>query len=281
MIRCRRKRWLCVAAAIFVVITVAIICFNLNQSTTPDDSIERNTFSYWQNKFQIAIKESEEVAFFPPPDFPLIRDPDPKLIPILEKFLQSNDARYRLLALASLLSLDSKARPAAKSVGKCLNDGYYRNRYTAAKILGQIQPYDDDQVIRALRGALKDKDGSVRIEAAYAIWKATESAQEPVETLKSMVLDNTTPENRIWGAAAANYIGLIGPEAGDAIPELLLVLQKNDRLNQYLLVQASIAIGKIGIATEETKNSLKEFLMDSNESLREAAVKSLSALEGN
>ena len=277
-----KKRQLLATIPLALIASVLFWFYILKQDNgaTQDALIE--SYAYWQKRFQKEIEDCEYGPTFPSSSFPLIKNPDPRMIPILVKFLESDNPGYRLIALKSLLSLGPKASPAAKNVLKCLEDQLFWNRYTAAKILASIQPYDNKQMVQALRNALKDENGYVRVEASYALWKATGNAKESLFVLKEIVLDNSTPDKSGWAEQAAFCLGMMGKDAKEAVPELVLILQKNDRTNQHLLVQSAMAIRNIGFATEEIKNVLTGFLMDPNESLREAASQSLSALwQGN
>lgn len=82
-------------------------------------------------------------------------------------------------------------------------------------------PISNDELIRRLIVALKDPDTDVRQNLATALAKLGPAAVEPL----TGALKDSLPERR---AGAAYSLGLIGPPAKSALPQLLDLLDDED-----------------------------------------------------
>jgi HEAT repeat protein len=102
----------------------------------------------------------------------------------------------------------------------------------------------------ALRSAFKDADPGVRIEAARAYWSITGVEDEPVQVLRSAILNADKWIVQMW---AADALAAIGPAARPAIPELIWCLDSSAR---YVVTSSATALGMIGPAAASAGQAL-------------------------
>ncbi len=118
-------------------------------------------------------------------------------------------------------------------------------RAHAASFLGSIGP-EAKICLPALEDALKDKNPLVRVEAANAIWRI----DPEIKRLAVPMLSDAAGAGMIWGDASLaknlsiKYLGEIGPEAKEAIPNLKLCLKSESRYERVIAATAMIQIDK-------------------------------------
>src|SRR4051794_4192595 len=74
---------------------------------------------------------------------------------------------------------------------------------------------------------------------------------------------------------AARVLGILGPKAGVAVPELTKAIQSDDTVLRF---EAARALGSIGPAARPAVPALKELLTDQNHNVRGAAENALKAI---
>lgn len=122
---------------------------------------------------------------------------------------------------------------------------------------------------QAAISALTNPIGSVRISGASELGKLGPQAPEAVPDLTNLLDDDVESVRR----AAIEALGLIGPEAKDALGMLTAWLRI--RSSSWERRLAAEAIGRIGLATEETLSALLDALDDETFSVREEAARAL------
>src|SRR5207253_1061432 len=106
-----------------------------------------------------------------------------------------------------------------------------------AKALGKIGP-GAKAAAAALRGAVKDQDVSVRMEAALALWHVEARADN-----LDVFLNAAGDPSALVRADACRALGAIGPAAKPAISTLAKLLVDKE---SAVRGQAAEALGKIG-----------------------------------
>lgn len=151
------------------------------------------------------------------------------ILPPIEKATRDFSAVVRGRAMMALAILGPKAKPALPTVHKYLRDESYRNR----------------------------------TEAAFAAWKITGDAKEPLDVLISLAsqLD--------FELDALLIIGKMGPAAKDAAPTLLKMLDSKDPDKRFELVQT---LKMIAAGSKDVQETLKKLATtDPNADVRRAA----------
>jgi HEAT repeat protein len=202
-------------------------------------------------------------------------------VPKLRELLKSDDVQVRWRAARALGDYGSLAKDAAGDLLKLLKDKDAVVQYHAAIALGKIEDKSDEtvsglvdaatdkdprvaraaiaalrklkpgpgRVTAALKEALKSNDQAVTLHALEAI---VEQRGKAVPLLKETLKQ---PETAYLACAA---IDQIGPEAADAVPELMELLGKSK--HSQLVIQALLALASIGPAAESAEAGIAPLL---------------------
>ena len=187
---------------------------------------------------------------------PLIRaldDPDP--------IIRSKAAG----ALGSIRQKASKAIP--KLILLVKSDPYSEIRASSAAVLSKIDPANEE-VWLTLNEALEDPSWRVRRNAADAFTETVEGAKIAVPNLIK-ALNN---QNFTLRSSAANTLGILGPEAHEAISDLRRALKNNN--NPFAQGQAAKALGNIGADDTDSIEALINALNNRDPYVRNQAYHS-------
>ncbi len=150
------------------------------------------------------------------------------------------------------------------------------DKIEVVKFLGKL---GDEDSVRVLKKALKDKDMRLRIQALLSLGRigGTEAGEILRETARKKSLFRGNYELR---KAAVQALGSMGNEA--AVPILGSILRSKFSLrpgkNNELRLQAAVALRRI--ATDEAMAILKKACNDKNPEIRSFSVAAVKALEG-
>ena len=130
-------------------------------------------------------------------------------------------------------------------------------RCAAVEILGSMRSYPD-AVMPALGQALKDPNPEVRLKVVAALTDLGPKQTKVISLLIQMLQDSDRgPDGSIVYVKehAAQGLGMIGPEARLAVPELTALLSQT---NSYTRQQAVIALWRITHDTNLVSNVVRE-----------------------
>jgi HEAT repeat protein len=210
--------------------------------------------------------------------------------------LKSDDANLRWRAARALGVIGSPS--GASALADLAKDAEPLVRAQAVFALGRLKVADDAS-LKAIVGRLSDDDTQVRRAAVRAL-RMTEAPREAVRPLVVKLLNDAEPtiamralgalveggvevvpalasaleerEARYWACLA---LGEIGPQAKDAVPNLIKVLG-DDRPEER--VQATVALAEIGPDAKPAAGELIKLLGDPFESVRVTAAFALGRL---
>ncbi|MBI3828088.1 MAG: HEAT repeat domain-containing protein [Planctomycetes bacterium] len=221
-------------------------------------------------------------------------------VPSLTPILHAKNKDLRSATFDALCEMGPKARMGMPDLIAALADGDEDVRSKAVQALGNLGPDASDAIPR-LCELFKDRRNLVRIAVAGNLRKITSDHSVLLETYRSGLKDKV----RGVRVESAKIMGELGPEAREAIPDLLKALDKNDypeeaaealgnmgpdsaaavpllirELKQgYLSVRrkAAVALGQIGRAQKDCVPALIEALGDTDTFLQENAAQALAA----
>jgi HEAT repeat protein len=222
-----------------------------------------------------------------------------KAVPQLTKLLGDEDEHIRWHALRSLGAIGPDAAPAVDALAERLKDKSPVVRAYAAFALGRIgnasKPAapalvegikDPDRLVRrecvrALRAMKLDPDVAIPLfvemlnnaapgELAPALGALAEGAAAAVPSLKKAIQD--FPQARYW---ACLILAEIGPEAKEAVPELVACLKDDDA---EIRREAIAALGRIGPSAKQAVPAIANALADQDAGVRYTAAYSLGVI---
>ena len=158
-------------------------------------------------------------------------------VPALTTLLSSKYAKIRAHAAHCLGHIGKPAMPAASELAKLITDDDPRVRHAALEALAEIEP-GRELVVPLLTTALSDQDPRVIRRALHAL------ADRGAPIVPAMVEALKNDQTEYW---ALLVLQEIGPEAKDAVPEIMTVLSEPDEPWQRM--EACITLGKIGPAS--------------------------------
>jgi HEAT repeat protein len=197
---------------------------------------------------------------------------DKAAVPALEKILAaSKTSSIRVATVRALGRLgkgSATTLPVLASV--LLNDPDSDLRNEAAAALGSFEPASVAAVGPLVRAAEAEKiDWTPSLTATIrGLWKSPGTPSFPLDLIQT--------GDPVTSAGMAHALGLIGPEAASAVPELLLALRHKDPLVRY---RAAEALGFIGPKASSTSApALVHTLRDKDDDVRGAAARALGRL---
>jgi HEAT repeat protein len=180
-----------------------------------------------------------------------LADAVPALIAALSD--QSDDVHELAARTLSIIGKDAAA--AVRPLTEALKSGDPKFRAEAAYAIGNIGGDAARPAVKGLQEALTDRDNTVRVFAAQALFLIERRGEELVPVLVGVMKDRD-PGVR---SRAANALGNMGDQARAAVPAL------NDALkdaNPSLKLTAATALGKIGSPAVVAYANLQELAKD-------------------
>ncbi|MCI0459332.1 MAG: HEAT repeat domain-containing protein [Gemmataceae bacterium] len=216
---------------------------------------------------------------------PLSREAIPKLV----QFVKDKNPVMRRRAIGALGRFGSEARVAIPALVFALDDpdkgvpGGETGVALWARInLRWIDP-DAEHAGLALATIRRTDESKVRAEGFQPFEKDPPKASHLLPVFVQVLKDKDYPELR---GPAAHALGLLGPAAAKAVPELVAALKRNDVKDETLALKHRSAIvwalGRIGPQAKAALTELSELRRNAPPQLREevdAAVKQIQAGE--
>jgi HEAT repeat protein len=194
-------------------------------------------------------------------------------LPALSRALRDEDAGVRRAAAWGLLRIGVEAGLAVPALINALADGDREVREHAATALGAVGTAACAAVPRLIKLLQTDSWPGPRQRAASALGRIGE-AGSVVLALTGALGD---PDTNVR-VAAAEALGLLGPAAAEAAPELLIAVKDRrvgcEGVRQY----AGFALGRIGLATPDVLRALSDALRDPHRDPRRFAARALGDL---
>jgi HEAT repeat protein len=187
--------------------------------------------------------EEVPAIFGPEPEW--VESGNPASLPLLVRYLRSEEEITQLAALAEFAGLGAKARSAVLAILQALRDPKGSIRVEAAMTLISLNARTE-AAIRALIAELKAEDANDRARAARAIGKLVDPPDEFViscwgpdpppriarpwvgKRALSALVDGLRDREPIVRARVAYTIGQIGRTARSAVPALRMALKDKD-----------------------------------------------------
>ncbi|MBI2267673.1 MAG: HEAT repeat domain-containing protein [Armatimonadetes bacterium] len=200
----------------------------------------------------------------------------PEAVPALIEALKHQDPSVRSAAADSLWFMGPQAKESVPALLTTLGGDAPDPRSSAIRALGGI---GSCEAVPSLVAALSDEDSDIRANAGMALEEMDCAPTEPILSLAEMC----SSEHARTRKYAAEALGKIGPEAREAIPALLLLLEEveddweeDDWESAYSIRNsAAWALGKIGT---HALPALLSALKNENEWTRLAAAKALEVM---
>jgi HEAT repeat protein len=164
-------------------------------------------------------------------------------------------------------------RSAVPELLKILQGDALEPRLLVIETLGAIGGANKE-VVTALAQALADRDGEVSQQAALALGLLGPAAVEAVPELRKTLMGNRDGDVR---AAAAHALGDVGAAACPAIPDLLRSLKDSDELVRQW---SAYALGEIGPQAKDGVSELTNLLRDNDAHVRRSAARALARIRG-
>ena len=187
-------------------------------------------------------------------------------VPALAKLLRDSDAHVRAHAASALGAIGPAARDAVPQLTKAVADPDPTVRREAVEALRAIRP-GPKVVLPLLTRLLQDAEPSVVLRAIDAL---SEFGKDAVPALIE-ALQN--PRMRYWAILVLNEIG---PDAADAVPALVRVLQEDK--DPEVRMEALLALGNIGPAARSHGAMIARMLNDPSPAIQRAALFALTQI---
>lgn len=223
-------------------------------------------------------------------------------VPVLTKTLAHEDFHTQYWACRGLGAIGPAAKTATADLIRLTKEGVASSRRNAAAALGQIGPGIGEEGVAALAEALQEFSEPVREQAAIALGRLGPFAKSAAPALESVLKKRTISarvpaalalwlitgdtemavpvlveqlDNFNWGEAAAEALGQIGPEAGAAVPALIVLLKSEDPL---IRIQVTSLLSKMGPASKFAIQALEPLKNDPDEEVRKAALEAIERI---
>ena len=206
----------------------------------------------------------------------------------LVRDLRSKDPDQRRTAAIELGKMGAAAKGATDALARSLKDEDPFVRRFAAQALGEIGPAAR-QAVPALAAALRDRHKGVVSAAAAALGKMGPGG---VKALTDLAKDASKPAEA--RRLAVESLGKIGPDAKDAVPALVEMLQGKGKgkpkrpkqmtdADRVLRLEVVQTLGKIGPEATDAVKPLEEIVANKKErdrSVKQAARVALRQIKG-
>ncbi len=186
-------------------------------------------------------------------------------LPALEKLLKDDTASVRAHATGAIGQYAATAQPAVPALIAALADRDEHVRLAAARALGSIGP-GAAAAVPALAKALDDPLGSVTLEAADALGHIGAAS---LPAIIARLQDQNMQPIMIM------VIGQLGPEAKDAVPALIKLLDSSD---DPIRREVMLALGSIGPGANAAVDKLLAMLQNQQAKLRPGAAYALARI---
>jgi HEAT repeat protein len=193
-------------------------------------------------------------------------------VPELKKGLADKDVKIRRMSAYALSLIGGRAYKAVTELRKALVDENAVVRSFAAHALGNIG-VDAEPAVADLEKCLKDSDDGLRINAALALWKIHRSTRT-VPVLAEALSTAKTYDDRIQ---AARGLGVIGPNAVAALPELAKAL--NDS-SYGVRAESCKSLARVGERAKAMIPRMEGLLTDAAPVVRVQAARAICLLQG-
>jgi HEAT repeat protein len=188
--------------------------------------------------------------------------------------LASHNRFNRLNTAAILYRWGRKATPAIPTLIECLADDDEDLRKDVFGTLQAIGP----ATVQPLLDALKDKRSLVRLGAAWVLQQLKVKPDLILPVLLNLLDDKAATIRR----DSAAIIGMIGPQAKDAVPALIGLIRDHrratDEREHDVLGQAICTLGNIGAPSTRAVPEIVEALHSKNENTRIYAAGALGLI---
>jgi HEAT repeat protein len=144
-------------------------------------------------------------------------------LPALTGALGHSNPAVRLAAVSALLEVDDNKKFVAESLAKVWKDGDPAVRDAALTML-VISGDEGGRLVPIFTAGLKDPSAPERIRSAMALAKLEQRARSSAGALMAALADS---EGGVR-SAAAQALGLVGPDPGLAVPKLVLLAKDPD-----------------------------------------------------
>jgi HEAT repeat protein len=192
-------------------------------------------------------------------------EPEHTLSALVER-LQDASPKVRAQAVYSLGVFGEHSLPVVQSVFPLLQDKSVAVRIAALRALEAINPPPEQELPHVIN-LLGQSDPELRVMALRVIADDEKAAVGPLrKALKN--------EDSVYWACIG--LGEIGPDAADAVPDLLKVLAKDRRTDVQM--QAVMALGSIGAASSPAVPQLKALLEQNNPAMVPGALFALGKI---
>ena len=204
------------------------------------------------------------------------KDQTDRLIdPLIAAMRQDKSAPVREAAATSLGKLARGSTREIPDLTEALKDKEPRVRAAAAEAIGQNCRADAEvakDAVPQLTELLKDADANVRVQCAFALGRMGSIAAPAVPVLAELAVKDKQASVR---KEAAKTLAAIGPESRSAVQELVRALEDPQTdVRQY----AALALGKIGPDASAAQPSLQKALKDKDQEVRCQAARALGGL---
>jgi HEAT repeat protein len=198
-------------------------------------------------------------------------------IPVLQALIEgSSQGNVRLLAYDVLNEIGGAALPAYKEMLRHADSEIRSLSVMSIGGMANRRPETFDEVITILNDAALGSDERLRRSAlhSFAHMKRDHNLSRAVSAIVPFLLE----ENETTRSTAANLLGFdVGAEAKGAVPQLIEYLG-NDR-DEVRWVTAWV-LGMIGPEAREAVPALRKLLEDPSQSVRDHAAAALEKIEG-
>lgn len=223
-----------------------------------------------------------------------------QVVPELIKLLEDSDPQIRWRTTRTLGEYGGQAKSAVAGVRKLLAESDPVVQYHAAVALGKLEDKSDETVM-ALVTAATHKDPRVARAAISAIRNLKPGPQRVAEVLGNALKSDdqaitlhameavvemggqSTPflkealKNPDTAYLACTAIEQIGPEAAQAVPELVVILDKTK--HSQMLIQTLLALASIGSGAESATPQITPLLeMSTDDTVPVAAAYALGSI---
>lgn len=192
-------------------------------------------------------------------------------VPALQRSLnQKKEIRLRLAALYALEAIEEDALPTIGSLLEALKEDNLFIRWGAARVLANLAPRADKEVVPVLADHLQDPDADVRATIVLALKRYGPRAAPATAKLAEVIRKGDLEMRQ----DAIRAVQAIGPAARSATPALIEALSAKELEMRYL---AAVVLGQISPTEKSTREALARALLDPESEVRRAASASLLA----